>query len=119
MQKIQRREFITTGSAALAGLAAFLATRHSHAFPSREGEEVVKWLDQLPPNPVPEIIKNQLVWEDLDSWITPNDEFFSMATLNHQVLTETPGPSKINDLLINQIRWNFVTLNLVLHLDIT
>ena len=66
MQKIQRREFITKGSAALTGLAAFLSTRHAYAFPSRPGEEVVKWLDQLPPNPVPEVIKNQLVWEDLE-----------------------------------------------------
>ena len=100
MQKIQRREFITTGSAALAGLAAFLATRHSHAFPSREGEEVVKWLDQLPPNPVPEIIKNQLVWEDLDSWITPNDEFFSID----QSSTQAPGHSKSTAWSISQLR---------------
>lgn len=84
MQKIQRREFITKGSAA--GLAAFFAARHAYAFPSRPGEEVVKWLDQLPPNPVPEIIKNQLVWEDLDSWVTPNDKFFSIAHFNRPVI---------------------------------
>jgi hypothetical protein len=62
MQDIPRREFITKGGAAIAGLAAFFATRHAYAFPSRPGEEVVKWLDQLAPNPVPEVIKNQLVW---------------------------------------------------------
>ena len=86
MQNIQRREFITKGSTVLAGLAAFLASRHAFAFPSRPGEEVVGWLDQLPPNPVPEIIKNQLVWEDLDSWITPNDKFFSIAHFNRPVI---------------------------------
>src|SRR5690606_33552133 len=86
MQQIQRREFITKGSAALAGLAAFFATRHAYSFPSRPGEEVVKWLDQLPPNPVPEVIKNQLVWEELDSWVTPNDKFFSIAHFNRPVI---------------------------------
>jgi DMSO/TMAO reductase YedYZ molybdopterin-dependent catalytic subunit len=89
MQKIQRREFIIKGSAAFAGLTAFLAARHAHAFPSRPGEEVIKWLDQLPPNPVPEVIKNQLVWEDLDSWVTPNDKFFSIAHFNRPVIDES------------------------------
>lgn len=89
MQKIQRREFIIKGSAAFAGLTVFLAARHAHAFPSRPGEEVIKWLDQLPPNPVPEVIKNQLVWEDLDSWVTPNDKFFSIAHFNRPVIDES------------------------------
>ena len=34
--------------------------------PGQPGEEVVRWLDQPAPNPVPEVIKNQLVWEDLE-----------------------------------------------------
>ena len=99
MQKIQRREFITKGSAALTGLAAFLATRHAYAFPSRPGEEVVKWLDQLPPNPVPEVIKNQLVWEDLDSWITPNDKFFSIAHFNRPVIDPSTWKLEIGGLV--------------------
>src|ERR1051326_2633584 len=86
MQDMPRREFITKGSGAIAGLAAFFATRHAYAFPSRPGEEVVEWLDQLAPNPVPEVIKNQLVWEDFDSWITPNAKFFSIAHFNRPVL---------------------------------
>jgi DMSO/TMAO reductase YedYZ molybdopterin-dependent catalytic subunit len=97
MQKIQRREFITKGSAA--GLAAFFAARHAYAFPSRPGEEVVKWLDQLPPNPVPEIIKNQLVWEDLDSWVTPNDKFFSIAHFNRPVIDASTWKLEIDGLV--------------------
>ena len=104
MQKIQRREFITKGSAALTGLAAFLATRHAYAFPSRPGEEVVKWLDQLPPNPVPEVIKNQLVWEDLDSWITPNDKFFSIAHFNRPVIDASTWKLEIGGLVKNPTR---------------
>jgi DMSO/TMAO reductase YedYZ molybdopterin-dependent catalytic subunit len=44
-----------------------------------QGDEVLPWLDQPEPNPVPEVIDNQLVWEELDSWITPNDQFFGIA----------------------------------------
>ena len=65
MQDMPRRDFITKGSAALVGLAAFFSARHANAFPGQTGDEVLPWLDQLPPNPVPEVIKNQLVWEDL------------------------------------------------------
>ena len=45
------------------------------------GEEVVKWLDQLPPEPVPEIIKNQIVWRTSIP-VTPNDKFFPIAHFN-------------------------------------
>jgi DMSO/TMAO reductase YedYZ molybdopterin-dependent catalytic subunit len=99
MQKIQRREFIIQGGAALTGLAAFLAVRHADAFPSRPGEEVIKWLDQLPPNPVPAVIKNQLVWEDLDSWITPNDKFFSIAHFNRPVIDASTWKLEIGGLV--------------------
>lgn len=99
MQKIQRREFITKGSAALTGLAAFLSTRNAYAFPSHPGEEVIKWLDQLPPNPVPQVIKNQLVWEDLDSWITPNDKFFSIAHFNRPVIDASTWKLEIGGLV--------------------
>src|SRR5204862_7114285 len=53
--------------------------RFAQACPGRAGETVVAWLDQPAENPVPEVIKSQLVWEDLDSWVTPNDKFFSIA----------------------------------------
>jgi len=47
----------------------------ARAFPSREGEEVLRWANQQPPEPPPPT-RNQLIWEDLDSWITPNERFF-------------------------------------------
>ncbi|MGO4834209.1 molybdopterin-dependent oxidoreductase, partial [Rhizobiaceae sp. 2RAB30] len=111
MQKIQRREFITQGSAALMGLAAFLATRHAYAFPSRPSEEVVKWLDQLPPNPVPEVIKNQLVWEDLDSWVTPNDKFFSIAHFNRPVIDASTWKLEIGGLVRKPIALTLADIN--------
>jgi DMSO/TMAO reductase YedYZ molybdopterin-dependent catalytic subunit len=79
MQEMQRREFILKGSAALAAVAILNSSRAAHAYPSRSGETVVPWLDQQAANPVPNVIKSQLVWEDLDSWITPNQKFFGIG----------------------------------------
>ncbi|TPJ37216.1 sulfite oxidase [Mesorhizobium sp. B2-8-3] len=78
MHHLARREFIVQGSAAVAALAVF-NSQFAQAFPSRAGETVIPWLDQPQPNPVPAVIQSQLVWEDMDSWVTPNDKFFSIA----------------------------------------
>jgi DMSO/TMAO reductase YedYZ molybdopterin-dependent catalytic subunit len=99
MQSIPRREFITKGGAALAGLAAFYLIRQAYAFPGRPGEEIVRWLDHPAPNPVPEVIKNQLVWEDLDSWITPNDKFFSIAHFNRPAIDASTWKLEIDGLV--------------------
>ena len=96
-REISRRT-VLQGGAAMAGLALLrsqLPTRASASqsskgsfswpaqvalsFPARPGEEVVPWLDQPAPNPVPDILGTPLHWEDLDSWITPNDEFFTVS----------------------------------------
>jgi DMSO/TMAO reductase YedYZ molybdopterin-dependent catalytic subunit len=84
MPKTSRREFIVTSSAAIAVLtqSGILA----HAFPSLAGEEVIPWLDQPPENPVPEVVANQLQWEKLNSWLTPNEEFFSIAHYDRPVI---------------------------------
>src|SRR5215207_2430733 len=74
-----RREFIVTSSATFAALTALQSGILAHAFPSQEGEMVVPWLDQPPENPVPQVVVNQLEWEQLNSWLTPNDQFFSIA----------------------------------------
>ena len=78
MLNLSRRELVVKGSAALAAMTVFQA-RFAQAYPSREGETVLPWIDQMAENPVPDVIRTQLVWEDLDSWITPNEKFFSIA----------------------------------------
>ena len=99
-REISRRS-VLQGGVALAGLAllgsklpAFASESQAtgqHAiwpgqvalsFPTRPGEEVLPWLDQPAPNPVPDILGNPLHWETLDSWITPNDEFFTVKHYN-------------------------------------
>lgn len=88
MADLQRREFLVQGGAALTGLAAFYASGLAHAFPARPGEEVVPWLDQPEENPDPVGIQSQLVWEDLDSWITPNEKFFSISHFDRPAIDE-------------------------------
>jgi DMSO/TMAO reductase YedYZ molybdopterin-dependent catalytic subunit len=79
MAELPRREFVIQGGAALAGLTVLQAARLARAYPSRPGDEVLPWLDQPPENPVPQVVANQLKWEEVDSWLTPNEKFFSVA----------------------------------------
>ena len=76
---IARRTLLARGSGALAGLA-LLNSALAKAFALQPGEEVIPWLDQPPPLP-PGADPNQNLqrWEDLGSFITPNDKFFSIA----------------------------------------
>jgi DMSO/TMAO reductase YedYZ molybdopterin-dependent catalytic subunit len=76
-RKLTRRELLVAGSATVA--MALLNSHLAYAVPLKQGEEVIPWLDQPGENPVPERVKNQLDWEALDSWITPPDQFFSVA----------------------------------------
>ena len=87
MAELSRRHLVQ-GSAAIAGLAVLNASQMARAYPSRPGEEVIAWLDQPPENPVPQVVANQLKWEDVGSQVTPNDKFFSVAHYNRPVIDE-------------------------------
>jgi DMSO/TMAO reductase YedYZ molybdopterin-dependent catalytic subunit len=86
MNELQRRDFLL-GGGALAGAA--LLQGSAAAQPGATGEVVVPWLDQ--PAPVPAAasgIKTLTRWEELDSWITPNDKFFSVGHYDWPVIDE-------------------------------
>jgi DMSO/TMAO reductase YedYZ molybdopterin-dependent catalytic subunit len=91
------RRTVLQGGAALAALALLRARlpalasplrpagddvawpdRVAQGFPARVGEEVIPWLDQPGPNPVPDRVGHLLHWEDLNTWITPVDQFFTV-----------------------------------------
>jgi DMSO/TMAO reductase YedYZ molybdopterin-dependent catalytic subunit len=78
-QEMSRRTLLKGGGTAVAGLTALQVAGPAHAFPGDPGDEVIPWLDQPAPNPVPQIAQRQLIWERLDSWLTPNDEFFIIS----------------------------------------
>jgi len=98
MTDLPRREFIVRGSAALAAMT-LLQAQFAQAFPSRAGETVLPWLDQMVANPVPDVIRSQLVWEDLDTWITPNDKFFSIAHFNRPNIEASTWQLEIDGLV--------------------
>ncbi|MCA9908699.1 MAG: molybdopterin-dependent oxidoreductase, partial [Anaerolineae bacterium] len=81
---MSRRTFLAQTGSALVGLA--LLNSPLRAFALQEGDVVLPWLDQPAENPVPEIIGNQQTWETLDSWITRNDQFFSIAHCNRPAI---------------------------------
>ena len=96
-QDVSRRTLLKGGGAALAGLTVMRVAGPAHAFPGHGGQQervpwddesdsaqafadpggqVIPWLDQPPPNPVPQITGNLLRWEELDSFLIPADDFF-------------------------------------------
>ena len=93
-QEISRRTLLK-GGGALAGLTVLRVAGPAHAFPGhsgeedghddqpdaaqalgQSGEEVIPWLDQPPDSPFPDNVGNLLKWEELDSWLTPTEDFF-------------------------------------------
>ncbi len=86
---IPRRDFLTYSSAALAGLTV-LRSAMAQAFPARAGEEVVPWADQPPSVPAAAsgVVQNLPKWEDLNTWLTPNQQFFSVAHYDRPIIDE-------------------------------
>jgi DMSO/TMAO reductase YedYZ molybdopterin-dependent catalytic subunit len=74
---MQRRDLLLSGS--LAGIGVV-----SRAFAQPSGTKVIPWSDQPPavPPQAQNVIKGLTRWEDLDTQITPNDKFFSIAHYN-------------------------------------
>ena len=87
-QEMSRRTLLKGGGAAFAGLTTIHVAGPAQAFPGGPGDEVIPWLDQPAPNPVPQIVPRQLVWEELDSWLTPADEFFIVSHYGNPALSD-------------------------------
>jgi DMSO/TMAO reductase YedYZ molybdopterin-dependent catalytic subunit len=86
MEELLRRD-VLLGTAAAASLA--LLQRPSFAQSSPISEKLIPWTDQPPPVPTEARgIKTLTRWEDLDSWITPNDKFFAVGHYNWPVIDE-------------------------------
>ena len=98
MLDLTRRELVVKGSAAFAAYAVLHSSRAAHAFPSRPGEVVVPWADQPPPMDDP-TVGRQLVWEELDSWITPNEQFFEVTHFGWPVIDAATWTLQIDGLV--------------------
>jgi DMSO/TMAO reductase YedYZ molybdopterin-dependent catalytic subunit len=98
---VSRRTLLKGGGAVLAGLTVLRVGGPTHAFHRRPGEsdeidrddkhsdpaqvlghpgdEVIPWLDQPAANPVPNNVGNLLKWEELNSFLTPANNFFFVS----------------------------------------
>ncbi|MCY4402359.1 MAG: sulfite oxidase [Candidatus Poribacteria bacterium] len=69
---MNRREFIRNSGLTLTGL--LLSPWAVHAFPKREGEILIPFLDQPKKSN-----RTMLDWSEFDSFITPNEKFFNVS----------------------------------------
>lgn len=97
MLDLNRRDIIIGSSAALASYAVLHASP-VNTFPSRPGEIVIPWLDQPPPLDDP-TVGPQLIWEELGTWITPNDKFFSVTHFGWPVIDAADWTLQIDGLV--------------------
>src|SRR5215218_2686025 len=102
--EVSRRTLLKGGGAALAGMTVLRVAGPAQAFPGHPDEVLIPWDD--PPAPVPEpaqgLIPKQLDWEQLDSWLTPNDEFFIVQHYGQPVLNERDWRLDIGGLVAHQ-----------------
>jgi DMSO/TMAO reductase YedYZ molybdopterin-dependent catalytic subunit len=70
------------------GLLTGFALLTERAFAQPASGKIIPWADQPPPIPsaAQNAIHNLTPWEALDSWITPNDKFFSIAHYNRPTI---------------------------------
>ena len=90
------------------------------AFAAPTGDEVIRWLDLPPPVPEPAAgaVKNLQVWEDLDSWITPNDKFFSIGHYNWPDIDANNWTLEVTGLVNNPTRYTLPQLQARVRRDI-
>jgi len=97
------RRRVLQGGSALATLGVLRVAGPARAFQTPAAGEVIPWLDQPEPNPVPEIIGRQLTWEALDSWFTPPDQFFTIKHYNQPELTAGDWRLEVAGLVANPV----------------
>lgn len=110
MRDISRRDLLLQGSATLTGLALLHAPWVAQAFPIRPGEDVIPWLDQPPSNPSAGVVENLQPWENLSSWLTPNDKFFQVAHYNKPVIDDKAWTLEITGLVKQPMRLTLAAL---------
>jgi DMSO/TMAO reductase YedYZ molybdopterin-dependent catalytic subunit len=104
------RRTLLKGGAALGGLSMLQVAGPAQAFPGHRGEEVIPWLDQPAPNPLPDNVRNLLVWEELDSWLTPADDFFVVSHYAEPALTAEDWRLRIEGLVARPLSFGLADL---------
>ncbi len=96
---MDRRDFLRNSGLTLTGL--LLSPWAVYAFPSREGEILLPFIDQ-PPEPPSK--RGLLDWNELDSFITPNDKFFNVSHYNKPKVDVATWNLEISGLVENPVK---------------
>jgi DMSO/TMAO reductase YedYZ molybdopterin-dependent catalytic subunit len=87
---VSRRDLLIRGSSVLAALALSDSQSLAQVWRTSEGEKVIPFLDQAPAPPEEAVRQygelNTRHWEQLDNWMTPNNDFFAVSHYNRPVL---------------------------------
>ena len=112
-REISRRALLQ-GSAALAGLVALGFPLEALEVESVAGEEVVPWLDQPPPFPIPPEesgVGTQLVWEEVDDLLTWTHKFFTVQHYGPWPVIAEPGwQLAVNGLVVHPLELTLADL---------
>jgi DMSO/TMAO reductase YedYZ molybdopterin-dependent catalytic subunit len=100
---LSRRSILKTSAAAMAGLSVIRIAGPARAFQTPVGGTVIPWAEELAENPVPNVIVQQLDWETLDSWITPNDQFFVIKHYDEPVIDAATWTLQIDGRVSNPL----------------
>lgn len=117
--ELTRRRVLKGGGAAIAGLSVLRIAGPTSAFQTPVTGEVIPWLDQPEPNPVPEVIVRQLTWEQVDSWLTPPDQFFVIKHYNEPELNEADYRLEISGLVAQPMTLTLADLKARARQDVT
>lgn len=120
--EITRRTVLKGGVAAGTSAAAVVTVSGpARAFPNPTADGVViPWLDQPAPIPPPaaDIVGHPLVWEELDSWLTPNDKFFTVKHYNEPHLSPVDWRLSIAGLVAHQRQLSLADLHALPRSDV-
>ena len=122
--KITRREALARAGSAAGAFALAQASVVAAALPAIQGEEVIPFLDQpeappTAPGPWPLNEVSMLDWQNLNSWITPNEGFFRVGHYDKPAIEESRWQLDVTGLVRNPASYRLSDLTAMPRREVT
>ena len=101
--ELSRRALLKRTGMAVTGMALLNSGILAPRAMAQSDVEVLPWTDQPLENPAPQVLDSPLHWESLDSWYTPNDEFFSVSHYNRPEIDVVDWQLEVTGLVNNPL----------------